>query len=320
MVDSFFIGLGKVVFTPFAWLLRLVGTVTQPISGLLDSGLVKAVLLIIVVFVLHRLTFDRDGTRHMIDMNMELKMQAFPWLAANVLAMFVTASGPYAYLHFFDVLMPGVDMKATCFNFMEWGLAAKFVLVLLLIIGFLTMLFYFGLGARHGFRFLCGVILAALVGSVYVELHLGMLIVADELGIGGLLAALINLLDSVLTVLEGFVSTLCCVAFGVWFKPMAALRERAQRMKEREARERMSEKEPEFTGASGLTDSETIHTVLDLPDVIIGPYEETYRKVSMSTDFAVYSGDQGGGPTTIHVSDIILGGSSAKTSDGYFHW
>lgn len=237
-----------------------------------------------------------------------------------MLAMFVTASGPYAYLHFFDVLMPEVDMKATCFNFMEWGLATKFVLVLLLIIGFLTMLFYFGLGARHGFRFLCGVILAALVGSVCMELYIGILIVADELGIGGLLAALISLLRSVLVVLEGFVSMLCCIAFGIWFKPMAALQERAQQMKEREARERAREKAPEYTGASGLTDRETIHTVLDLPDVIIGPYEETYRRVSMSTDYAVYSGDELGGFTTIHVSDIILGGNSAKNSDGYFHW
>lgn len=320
MVDSVIIGLGKVVFTPFSWLLYLVGTVTQPISGLLDSALFKIVLLVIAVFVLHRLTFDSDGTRHMIDMNTELKMQACPLLAANLLAIFVTASGPYAYLHFFDVLMPEVDMKATCFNFMEWGLAAKFLFVLLLIIGFLTMLFYFGLGARHGFRYLCGVILAALVGSVYVELHLGLLIVADELGVGGLLAALINLLDSVLVVLEGFVSTLCCIAFGVWLKPMAAVQERAQRMKEREARERMREKEPEFTGASGLTDSETLFTVLDLPDVIIGPYEETYRKISMTTDYAVYCGDGLGGITTIHVSDIILGGNSAKNSDGYFHW
>lgn len=319
MVDSFFIGLGNVVFTPFAWLLRLVGIVTQPISGLLDSTLVKIVLLVIVFFVLHHLTFDSDGTRHMIDLNMELKMQGFPWLAANVLAMFVTASGPYAYLHFFDVLMPDVDMKATCFNFMEWELMAKFVLVLLLIIGFLTMLFYFGLGARHGFRYLCGVIFAALVGSVYVELHLGMLIVADELGIGGLLAALINLLDSVLVVLEGAVAMGCCIMFGIWFKPMAALQERAQQMREREAREKTKEKAPEYTGASGLTDRETPHTIGDLPTWIIGPYEHEYRQVSVSTDSADYYSDEDGF-TTIHVSDIIWDGQSAKNRDGYFHW
>lgn len=319
MVDSFLIGLGKVVFTPFAWLLRLVGTVTQPISGLLDSALVKIVLLVIAFFALHHLTFDRCGKRHMLDMNTELKMQGFPWLAANVLAMFVTASGPYAYLHFFDVLMPEVDMKATCFNFMEWELMAKFVLILLLIIGFLTMLFYFGMDARHGFRFLCGVIFSALVGSVCVELHLGMLTAADALGIGGLLAALINLLNSVLIVLEGAVAMLCCIMFGIWLKPMAALRERAQQMKEREAREKAKEQPPEYTGASGLTDRETIHTVLDLPSWIIGPYEHEYRQVSVSTDSAVYYSEEGGF-TTIHVSDIILGGNSAKNSDGYFHW
>ncbi len=320
MVDSFVIGLGNVVFTPFSWLLRLVGIVTQPVSGLLDSVLVKIVLLVIFLFVLHHLTFDSDGTRHMIDLNSELKMQGFPWLAANLVAMFVTASGPYAYLTFFDVMMPESDTKMTCFNFMEWELFGKFALILLLIIGFLTMLFYFGLGARHGFRYLCGVIFAALVGSVYMELRIGMLFVADELGVGGLLAILISLLRSALTVLEGFVGLLCCVMFGIWLKPMSALRERAQQMKEREAREKMREKAPEFTGASGLTDRETIHTVLDLPDVITGPYGETYRRISMGADYAVYSGDEGGGFTTIHVSDIILGGNSAKNSDGYFHW
>lgn len=319
MVDSFIIGLGNVVFTPFSWLLRLVGIVTQPVSGLLDSVLVKIVLLIIALFTLHRLTFDSDGTRHMIDMNSELKMQGFPWLAANLVAMFVTASGSYAYLTFFDVMMPESDTKMTCFNFMEWELFGKFALILLLIIGFLTMLFYLGLGTRHLFRYLCGVIFAALVGSVYMELRIGMLFLADELGIGGLLAVLISLLRSVLTVLEGFVSMLCCVTFGVWLMPMSSVMAHAQQMREREAREKAKGKAPEYTGASGLTDRETIHTILDLPSWIIGPYEHEYRQVSVSTDSAVYYSDEDGF-TTIHVSDIVLGGNSAKNSDGYFHW
>lgn len=74
-----------------------------------------------------------------------------------------------------------------------------------------------------------------------------------------------------------------------------------------------------YTGKNGLTDSESPFTILSLPDVITGPYNVTYRKVSVSANSADYISDHGES-ATIHVSDISPSGGSATTSAGYFHW
>lgn len=77
--------------------------------------------------------------------------------------------------------------------------------------------------------------------------------------------------------------------------------------------------EEEHRGRLGMTDSESPFTILDLPDVITGPYNVTYRKTSASASSVDYWGDNGES-TTIHVSDIGMTGQSAKNSDGYFYW
>ena len=68
-----------------------------------------------------------------------------------------------------------------------------------------------------------------------------------------------------------------------------------------------------------FTDSESPFTILDLPNVITGPYNVTYRKESVSTYSVDYLSDHGE-RVTIHVADIGATGRSAKNSFGYFYW
>ena len=81
---------------------------------------------------------------------------------------------------------------------------------------------------------------------------------------------------------------------------------------------KVSEAEEEHKGKH-FTDSESPFTILDLPDVITGPYNVTYRKESVSTYSADYLSDHGE-RATIHVADIGVTGRSAQNSFGYFYW
>lgn len=270
-IDHIFAAVPRILFTPFSWLLRLIGTAVQPIAAPLDSVLVKIVLLIIVLFALHHHMFDRRGNRTLLfDINTEFKLQAFPWTVANLLAMCVTASGPYGYITGL-VLLPEDSMKMTFFNFMEWGAGLQLFLVFLLIIGVITTLWYYAMGGiKHAVRFLLGMLFSALVGSVYIELRIGMGFVADEFG--GIIRVLYTLLDIVLdVVVEGVVPVVACVALPVWILPTNTL---IEMNREREAKERAKEREEERYRKSTEGKREALRTKADeterFVDVIVG--------------------------------------------------
>lgn len=79
-----------------------------------------------------------------------------------------------------------------------------------------------------------------------------------------------------------------------------------------------AEVDEEYKGKH-FTDSESPFTILDLPDVITGPYNVTYRKYSVSIHSVDYLSDHGD-RATIHIADIGATGRSAQNSFGYFHW
>ncbi len=66
-------------------------------------------------------------------------------------------------------------------------------------------------------------------------------------------------------------------------------------------------------------DMDSPFTILDLPDVITGPYQVTYRKTGVYSYGADYYSDHGEA-VTIHLSDIGASGRSAHNSAGYFYW
>lgn len=67
-------------------------------------------------------------------------------------------------------------------------------------------------------------------------------------------------------------------------------------------------------------DRESWNSVLSIPDIIYGPNNNIYKRLSISSYSAEYWCDETGESTTIHNSDIGMGGRNARTSEGYFWW
>ena len=305
--------LADVVCTPFALLLRGIGIITRPISGLILGHWYMRLFLTVILFAIsHHWKFDRRGKRIMLpDLNWEVKLSLYPLTAALYLGLKSVSAPLYAYDGF---------TAMTWFNFLDWDFDVKIFFIIFVIILPIAAIQYWSFEARHAIRFLFDVVSFLLLGSAFTGLFISLGMLADE--IGGVFLFILQLFRPVLTVLLGFLEMAQLVALYYFFKPMARIMEQAKEMERKEKRKR--EKAYVSDSGSGNDDLDDYFEqwksnsdMRNMPNVIYDSANNKWNKMHANENSAVYSSSEYG-DVTLFWCDIE---SKRATSDGKeFHW
>lgn len=310
-MDETLLWLADVVCTPFALLLKGIGIITRPISGLIFGHWYMKLLLALVLFAIsHHWKFDSRGKRIMLqDLNWEVKLSAYPLSAALYLGL-KSVSAP---------LYKGFTAM-TWFNFLDWDFDVKIFFIVFVIILPIAVIQYWAFESRHAIRFLFDVASFLLLGSAFTGLFITLGMLADE--IGGVFLFILQLFRPVLTVILGFLEALQFVTLFYFFKPMARIMEQAKEMERKEKRER--EKAYTSSSGSGKDDSDDYFEqwksncdMRNMPNIIYDSANNQWHKMHAYEASAVYSSPEHG-DVTLFWCNIE---SKRATGNGKeFHW